>query len=178
MPPKHRNNSKDKKKPGPLPSSPMPTAGTPNLPKYAAFILGKHPGMPMVIAEHGFDITKPIKPMDMAGGTMTQIFPEEPFHDADVITVHEGRTADLLERCPVAAYKVLSSAQHALLDAHGGVGLVVYKAMAADPRNAITLANGVVFPGTLGHGPFLEMRTTLLEAAKKQGNINFLIAFA
>ena len=173
------NNKSSKKKASP--TGPVPTAGAPNLPKYGAFMLGKHPGMPMVSAKEGFDITQKMKPMDMAGGMMTQIFPEKPFHDADVITVHEGRTKDLLEHCPVPAYKVLSSAQHSVLDAHGGVGLVVFKAMVDHPMKTITLANGVVFPESFVRNrwdDYVTMQAILLEAAKKQGNIDFLFAFA
>ena len=61
------------------PTGPVPMAEAPNLPKYGAFIYGKHPGMPMVLAKDGFDVTKPINPMERRGCTITQIVLNEPY---------------------------------------------------------------------------------------------------
>ena len=174
MPPKHHKGSKKK---GPLPSGSMPTLQKTNLPKYAAFMHQKHPGMPALSFKDDIDVTKPINPMTMDGGTMTNIFPDGFAHGADVVVVYEGRAEDLLKHCNVNSYKALSSSQRALLDAKGGVGLLEFKKMNEDPQQAHTLLQGVVFPGTLDLGDFLYIKTTLLEAAKKE-DMNFVIAIA
>ena len=83
----------------------------------------------------------------------------------------------MLKHCKVGAYKALSTSQRALLDKHGGVGLVEFKKMAAPPEPSTTLLQGFVFPGTLDMGEFLMIKTALVEAAEKE-EVNFVIAIA
>ena len=174
--PSNKSRKRSKKK-GPLPSGSTPTLPKTKLPRYASFLNTKHPGVSTLCHKDDIDVTKPILPMRIDGGTLTTIFPDEPAHGADVVAVYEGRAKDLLKHCKVGAYKALSTSQRALLDKHGGVGLVEFKKMQAAPEQTTTLLQGVVFPGTLDMGEFLAMKTTLLEAAEKE-NMNLVIAIA
>jgi hypothetical protein len=77
----------------------------------------------------------------------------------------------------VDSYRALSASQRALLDEHGGVGLVEYIKMDPDPGKNRTLCHAYVFPDTLNFYDFQEMKTDIVKAAKK-GSVGLIVMIA
>lgn len=144
-----------------------PEGSAPNLPHYAAWMHTKFPGAhPSVLAGEPVDPTQPINAMAMQRGTTTiLVFEEQEPDGVNGARVHEGRASDLLLHCKVDAYRALSVAQQAMLDAHGGCALVEYQEMRLDPEDPnTTIAHGVFLPDSLDMSDCEEMKAAMMAA--------------